>query len=42
MSLLDRKGHTGVLSLLKVSSKDTCNGDPLNSLDYNLFDRLNT
>lgn len=42
MRLLDKKGHSGVLSLLKVGSKDACNDDPLNSVDYNLFHGLNT
>ncbi len=42
MRQLDKEGHGGVLFLLKVGSKDTCNDDPLNSVDYNLFDGLNT
>lgn len=42
MRLFDKKGHSAVLSLLKVGSKDACNDDPLNLLDYNLFDGLNT
>lgn len=42
MRFLDRKCHPDVLSLLKLGSKDTCNDDPLNSVDYSLFDGLNT
>lgn len=30
-----------MLSLLKGGSKEACNDDPFNSVDYSLFDGLN-